>query len=87
MNPLNSWETDKRWIKSAWHAIEQPILGACIYIEVHKKLNDGFNYKEIFDKFLTNSNENSVYYNYLYCLSLSIYNFNEDIFYNSYSAQ
>ncbi|MBW9158574.1 helix-turn-helix domain-containing protein [Clostridium tagluense] len=81
MNPLNSWETDKRWIKSAWHASEQPILGACIYIEVHKKLNDGFNYKEIFDKFLTDAYKNSVYYNYLYCLYLSIFNFNEDIFY------
>jgi transcriptional regulator with XRE-family HTH domain len=81
MNPLNSWETDKRWTKSAWHASEQPILGACIYIEVHKKLSDVFNYKEIFDKFLTDSYKNSVYYNYLYCLSLSIFNFNEDIFY------
>ncbi|MGH4126042.1 MAG: helix-turn-helix domain-containing protein [Clostridium sp.] len=82
MNPLNSWETDKRWIKSAWHASEQPILGACIYIEIHKKLNDVFNYKEIFDEFLTDYYKNSVYYNYLYCLSLSVFNLNEDIFYN-----
>lgn len=80
MNPLNSCENDKRWIKSAWHASEQPMLAACIYIEVHKKLNDVFKCKEVFDKFLTSTYKNSVYYNYLYCLYLSIFNFNEEIF-------
>lgn len=82
MDPPSSPETDKRWLKSAWHSYEQPMYAACIYVEVHKVLNDVSKCKEVFDKYLTQSYENSVYYHYLRSLYLSIFHFDEDIFYD-----
>lgn len=82
MNPPNSSVDDNRWLKAAWHAEEQPMHGACIYIEVCKSLNDITKCKEIFDRYLAPPYENSVYYHYLKALYLSIYHFDDDIFYN-----
>jgi tetratricopeptide (TPR) repeat protein len=86
MNPPNSPDTDNRWLKSAWHAFEQPMYAACIYVEVHKCLNDVSKCKEIFDKYLTHSYQNSVYYHYLHSLYLSIFHFDDDAFYNEMTS-
>lgn len=81
MYPPTSWLESSRWIKAAWYAKEQPINAACICVEVYKKLNDIAHCKEVFDSFLIDSNKNSKYFNYLYCLYLSVFHFKEDIFY------
>lgn len=85
MNPADSPETDSRWLKAAWNSSEEPMYAACIYVEVYKNLNDTVKCKEMFDKYLSYSYENSVYYKYLYSLYLSIFHFDEDIFYNEIS--
>lgn len=82
MYPPNSPGTGNQWLKAAWHANEQPMLAACIYVEVNKSLNNISKCKEIFDKYLTQTCENSVYYYYLYVLYLSIFHFDENLFYS-----
>ncbi|GEM_PF-1512315 len=82
MNPPKSTEADNQWLKAAWHSSEEPMLAACIYVEVHKKLNNALKCKEIFDKYLNSAYENSVYYHYLNSLYLSIFHFNDDMFYD-----
>lgn len=82
MNPPDISETDNRWLTAAWQTNEQPMLAACIYVEIHKKLNDVSKCKVILDKFLNDSYKNSIYYNYLYCLYLNIFYFDNNIFYN-----
>ncbi|MDP4193389.1 MAG: hypothetical protein Q8858_17630 [Bacteroidota bacterium] len=69
------------WLKAAWHTDEQPMLAACIYIEVLTKSDDVSNATEIFDKYLSPPYKNSIYYHYLHALYLSIFHFDEDIFY------
>lgn len=81
MDPPEASKVDSRWLKAAWHASEQPVLAACIYIEIHKTLNNISKCKEIFNKFLTPSYENFLYYRYLYSLYLSIFHLEEEIFY------
>ncbi|MBL4935025.1 transcriptional regulator [Clostridium sp. YIM B02515] len=78
--PVLSTNTDP-WQKSAWHANEEPMIAACIYIEVLIKLKEFLNSKEIFDRYLTSTYKNSLYYHYLHTLYLSIFQFDEDIFY------
>lgn len=74
-------ESHSRWLKAAWHFNEQPMLGACIYVEIYKKLNNSLKCKEIFDKYLIKENKGSLYYKYLYSLYLCILHFDEDLFY------
>jgi tetratricopeptide (TPR) repeat protein len=82
MNPPNSSAVDDPWLKAAWHTNEQAMIAACIYIEVQISLNNTSKCKEIFDKYLTHTYESSIYYGYLHSLYLSIYHFDEDIFYD-----
>jgi hypothetical protein len=82
MNPPNSSAVDDPWLKAAWHTNEQAMIAACIYIEVQKSLNTIPKCKERFDKYLAPSSESSIYYQYLRSLYLSIYHFDEDIFYD-----
>lgn len=78
--PVPSTTTDP-WQKAAWHSSEESMIAACIYIEVLIKLKEFLNSKEIFDQYLTSTYENSLYYHYLHTLYLSIFQFDEDIFY------
>jgi hypothetical protein len=81
MNQKHSKDIENSWLKASWHYNEQPMLAACIYIEVQKKANTIPKCQEIFEKFLIQANQSSLYYKYLYSLYLSIYHFQEDKFY------
>jgi HTH-type transcriptional regulator, quorum sensing regulator NprR len=81
MNPPVPSTIADPWQKSAWHANEEPMMAACIYIEVLIKMKGYLNSKEIFNRYLTSTYENSLYYHYLHTLYLSIFQFDEDIFY------
>jgi len=82
MNPPVPLETDNRWLKSAWNYKEQPMIAACICIEVYKTLKDLSKCKEIFDHYLIDKNQDFIYYHYLNSLYLSIFHFEEELFYN-----
>jgi transcriptional regulator with XRE-family HTH domain len=79
--PVSSTTADP-WLKAAWNIDEQPILAACIYIEVLIQLKELSMCKQIFDQYLTSTYENSLYYPYLNTLYLSIFHFDKDMFYN-----
>jgi tetratricopeptide (TPR) repeat protein len=70
-----------RWINTSWHTPELPIIAACRYVEACIKLNKMSDCSEIFSKFLKEENKSSLYYKQLYCLYLSIFHFDEEIFY------
>lgn len=75
------YEESIKWIKTALETDYDPILPACNYIEVCQNMNTPEKYDEIFKKYLMEEYKSSQYYNFLYFLYLSIYHFNEDIFY------
>lgn len=78
---VSSSSEDTRWLKAAWHINDEPILGACNYIDACIKLNRLDECKEIFDKYLYEEYESSRYYNHLFFLYLKVYHFEEEIFY------
>lgn len=81
MNQKPSTAIENPWLKASWHYNEQPILAACLIIEIYKKVNTLPKCQEIFDKFLIQANQGSLYYKYLYSLYLSIYHSQEEQFY------
>lgn len=82
MNQESTPAPGNRWVKASWNSVEQPMAAACIYVEVHKALKEPLKCREIFDKYLTDAYKNSVYYKFLYSLYLSIFHFDEELFYN-----
>lgn len=70
------------WIKLALNADGDPLLPIANYVDVCVKLGDMKKCKEIFDAYLIEKHKDSKYYNYLYFLYLSIFRFDEDLFYS-----
>jgi tetratricopeptide (TPR) repeat protein len=73
---------NERGSKAAWQAKEEPMIGACDYIQACVKTGRLEECNKIFDKFLTGEFNELRYYKFLYFLYLNIHNFNEEIFYN-----
>ncbi|MGH4138674.1 tetratricopeptide repeat protein [Clostridium sp.] len=69
------------WTKKALETESDPLLSASNYVEACIKLKRIEECKEIFNKYLTREYEGSIYYNLLYFFYLSIFNFEESVFY------
>lgn len=70
------------WIELAFKVEGDPLLPAANYIDIWASLGDVKKCKEMFDTYLIEKNKGSKYYNYLYFLYLSIFHFDEELFYH-----
>lgn len=70
-----------KWLELALQKEGDHVLPIVNYIEACLKLNWVDRYKEMFDKYLKEPYRGSKYYNYLYFLYLSVFHFEEDLFY------
>jgi tetratricopeptide (TPR) repeat protein len=76
-----NYEESIIWTKKALETDSDPILSASNYVEASIKLNRIEECKEVFNKYLTKDYEGLIYYNLLYFFYLSIFHFEESMFY------
>jgi len=70
-----------RWSRAAWNLPEQPVLGACLYVEACIRLGRTADCRTVFEKYLDEGYKDSRYYPYLSCLHTGIYHAGTTEFY------
>lgn len=78
---LKNYNESILWSKKALLTPVDPLLPASNYIEACIKLNNIEECQKIFSTYLTEEHQNSKYYYWLYFLNLSLFHFEEDLFY------